>query len=106
MAVGRRFLIGAIARILKPGCKADCAVILEGPQGTFKSIAVRALMPEASWFTDEIAELGTKDAALQLLGRWIVEWSELDSMTRSEVSRVKAYMSRRAIISARHMKRP
>jgi putative DNA primase/helicase len=93
-AVGRRFLIGAIARILKPGRKADCAVILEGPQGTFKSTAVRALMPEASWFTDEIAELGTKDAALQLLGRWIVEWSELDSMTRSEVSRVKAYMSR------------
>ena len=39
-------------------------------------------------------ELGTKDAALQTRGVWLIEIAELDSMTRPEVSRVKAFMSR------------
>jgi predicted P-loop ATPase len=47
-----------------------------------------------AWFTDEIAELGTKDASLQTLGVWIIELSELDSMSRGEVSRIKSFMTR------------
>ena len=34
--VGRRFLRGAIARGLKPGCKMDTMLILEGGQGVFR----------------------------------------------------------------------
>jgi hypothetical protein len=93
-AVGSKFLIGCVARIMRPGCKADCALVLEGDQGILKSTAIVSLMPNKLWFTDELADLGTKDAALQLNGRWIVEWSELDNYSRAEVSRVKAYMSR------------
>jgi predicted P-loop ATPase len=92
-AVGSRFLISGAARILQPGCKADCALILEGFQSTLKSTAVFTL--SQPWFTDEISELGTKDSAVQLAGVWFVEWSELDSMTRSDIEKVKAYMSRR-----------
>jgi predicted P-loop ATPase len=65
-AVGARWPISAIARVNEPGCKADCALILEGPQGILKSTALRTM--SAPWFTDEIADLGTKDAALQLAG--------------------------------------
>ena len=46
------------------------------------------------WFTDEIADLGSKDAALQTRGVWVIEIAELDSMTRGEVSKIKAFMSR------------
>jgi predicted P-loop ATPase len=46
------------------------------------------------WFTDEIAELGTKDAAMQTRGVWIIEIAELDSMSKTEVGKIKGFMSR------------
>jgi predicted P-loop ATPase len=91
-AVGARWLIAAVARVMQPGCKADCALILEGPQGIKKSTALRTLA--APWFTDEISDLGTKDADMQLAGAWVVELAELDSISRGDVSRIKAFMSR------------
>jgi predicted P-loop ATPase len=91
-AVGARWLISAVARIFQPGCKADCCLILEGPQGILKSTTLRTIAGD--WFTDEIAELGSKDAALQTRGVWIIEIAELDSMSKTEVSRIKSFMSR------------
>lgn len=91
-AVGSRWLISAVARAMQPGCKADCCLILEGPQGIKKSSALKTLAGE--WFADEIADLGSKDAALQTRGVWVIELAELDAMSRSETSRIKAFMSR------------
>ena len=81
-----------MARIYEPGAKADHCLILEGPQGLLKSTALNTIA--GRWFTDEIAELGSKDAAMQTRGVWIIEIAELDSMTRADVSKVKAFMSR------------
>jgi predicted P-loop ATPase len=91
-AVGSRWLVSAIARVLRPGAKADCCLILEGAQGIRKSTALRTLAGE--YFTDELADLGSKDAAMQTRGVWIIELSELDSLSHSEVARIKAFMSR------------
>jgi predicted P-loop ATPase len=91
-AVGSKWLIGAVARIFKPGCKNDTCLVLEGPQGLLKSTALRTIAEP--WFTDEIADLGTKDAALQVRGVWIIELAELEAMGRPEASRTKAFMSR------------
>jgi predicted P-loop ATPase len=91
-AVSSRWMIAAVARVTEPGCKADCALIFEGPQGLLKSTALKTLADP--WFTDEIADLGTKDAALQVAGVWILEMPELDSISRAGVSRIKAFMSR------------
>lgn len=91
-AVGSRWMISAVARIHRPGAKADCCLILEGPQGIRKSTALRTLAGE--YFTDELADLGSKDAAMQTRGVWIIELSELDSLSNSEVARIKAFMSR------------
>jgi predicted P-loop ATPase len=91
-AVGSKWLIGAVARIFKPGCKNDTCLVLEGPQGLLKSTALVVLA--TPWFTDEISDLGTKDAAMQVRGVWIIELAELDAMGRPEASRTKAFMSR------------
>jgi Virulence-associated protein E len=91
-SVGSRFLISCVARIYKPGCKVDTCLILEGPQGKGKSRSLRALAEP--YFADEIADLGSKDAAMQTRGVWLIEIAELDSMSRSEIGKVKAFMSR------------
>jgi predicted P-loop ATPase len=77
---------------MQPGCKADCVLILEALQGKGKSTGVKILAGE--WFADEIADLGTKDAAMQTRGVWILELAELDAMSRAEASKIKAFVSR------------
>jgi hypothetical protein len=61
-AVGPRYLISAVARIYEPGCKADYAFVLEGPQGKQKSEALRTLASDP-WFTDRLSQVSSKDAA-------------------------------------------
>ena len=92
-AFGSLWMISAVARIMRPGAKVDHMLILEGPQGAKKSSALKVLAGE-EWFTDELAEIGSKDAAQQMRGIWIIEIAELDAISRAEVSRIKAFLSR------------
>ena len=73
-AIGRMLMVSAVARIFDPGCKVDTLTVLEGKQGLLKSTAIKALFEP--WFTDEIADLGSKDAAMQCAGVWCIEIAE------------------------------
>ncbi|MEK9284605.1 MULTISPECIES: VapE domain-containing protein [unclassified Bradyrhizobium] len=66
---------------------------MESERGLKKSTAIKALFDP--WFTDDISDLGSKDAAMQVGGVWCVELGELDAMSQPEVSKVKAFISRR-----------
>ncbi len=88
------FFISAVARVMQPGCKADTALILQGAQGVRKSSFFRCLMPQESWFSDDMGSLETKDAQMAIGRSWIVEWAELESLRRSNVNSVKAFLSR------------
>jgi len=90
--VSTRMFIAAVARIMQPGCKHDHMSILEAPQGTGKSRTLRKLFEP--WFTDDLAEFGSKDASMQVRSAWGIEVAELSSMTRSEIERVKAFITR------------
>ena len=79
-AVSRCLFIAAVARIMRPGCKADYVPILEGAQDKGKSTAIELLF--TPWFSDDLAELGTKDAAMQVRVAWGIEIAELASMTQ------------------------
>jgi predicted P-loop ATPase len=90
-AVGQAWMISAVARAMEPGVKADSMLIIEGSQGIGKSRAVRTLSDP--WFSDELADIGSKDASLQLGGNWIFELSELGALQKSEVTKLKAFLS-------------
>lgn len=90
-SVGRCFLIASVARIFDPGCKHDVALILEGGQGKGKSSAVRILGGEHT--LDTSFEIGSKDGYSAIQGSWFVELAELDSLSRTATSRIKAFFS-------------
>ena len=92
-AVGTCFLVGAVARVMQPGCKLDTCTIFEGAQGTLKSTALATLAGE--WFTDSKIPIGEKDAYQMIRGVWIAELAELASLSKSDVETIKAFLSSR-----------
>ena len=95
-AIGRAWLISGIARALcksADGVQVDHVLVLEGPQGARKSSGLRALAGE--FFSDEVPDLTTKDAAISLQGVWLIELSELESLRRADITKIKAWIVRR-----------
>ncbi len=92
-AIGPRFLIGAVARVMQPGCKLDTMLILEGKQGLGKSTAVRVLFDP--WYTDADLDPSNKDTSAIIRGHWGVEFGEMHGARRAEVTQLKAFLSRR-----------
>lgn len=90
---GARWLISGAARVFEPGCMAKYALILEGDQDLGKSQALQILGGE--WFTDDLDEMGGKDSKMQAGNAWIIELAELDSMRKSDISTIKAFISRK-----------
>ena len=90
--VGRYFLMGMVARVMRPGVKFDYCLVLEGPQGRGKSMALSVLGGE--WFGDTDLDLHNKDAMSALRGKWLYEFAELGSVTRAEASKQKSFLSR------------
>lgn len=90
--VGRRFLISAVARVMRPGCKVDTVLILCGKQGDGKSTAIERLF-STSWFSDTPIDIRNKDSYIAIAGVWGYEWAELDSTRKQEVTAVKAFIS-------------
>jgi putative DNA primase/helicase len=93
--IGRRWLISAVARVMRPGCQADHTLVLEGLQGAGKSRTARALAVNPDWFSDRLPDLHTADAAIQLAGRWVVELAELAAVRHTaSIESSKAYLTR------------
>jgi putative DNA primase/helicase len=90
-AVGRCFIVAMVARVLRPGCKADCMPIFEGEQGINKTKMLQALGGE--YFAEVHESMMSKDFCLAISGKMLCEISELNSLRRSDVERVKGMLS-------------
>jgi predicted P-loop ATPase len=90
--VARWYLMGIIARVMKPGSKFDYCLVLEGKQGLLKSGAFAALAGE--WFGDADINLDNKDSMSALQGKLIHEFAELGSLAKHEASKQKSFISR------------
>ena len=93
-AITRKAFTAAVARAMTPGCKYDNMVILAGPQGIGKSTLLDKM--SRGWFNDSIRTFEGKEASELLQGVWLVEVSELDAFRRTDVSRIKQFLSLRA----------
>jgi len=93
-AVGRAWLVSAVARAFQPGCKADHCIILEGREGIKKSSALKVLAGK-DWFTDHVPKDLAKETAMHLQGIWVVEFGELEGIGSSDnkAESVKAFLS-------------
>jgi predicted P-loop ATPase len=94
--VGRLFLIGMVARIMKPGCKNDYTLILEGPQGLRKSSACKVLAGGSRYFSDSLPPVreGSKDLASHLAGKLLIEVAEMSAASRADCEALKAFLTR------------
>lgn len=90
-AIGHNFWVGMVARIFSPGCQNDHMVVLEGPQNTGKTSALRII--GGRWYVELSESLQSKDFFMVLNGRMIVEIAELDAFNRAEVTRIKQVIS-------------
>lgn len=93
-AIGSKWLISAVARVMVPGCQVDHMLVLEGPQGTRKSTALRTLVGD-DWFRNSPLDLRDKDAMQALRGCWVYEFDELDSFRGRDATRVKSFITGR-----------
>lgn len=92
--VMHRYMLGAVKRIFKPGCKFDYMLILVGKQGTYKSSFLKFLAVNEEWFADNFNTLDGDKAFEKLRGMWIVEMSELQATKRAkDVESIKAFIT-------------
>lgn len=93
-AVIRLFMMGAVSRIYKPGCKFDYMMVLVGEQGKFKSSFLRLLATCDTWCHDNFNSLEGDKAFEKLRGKWIVELAELQATKRAkDVESIKAFIT-------------
>lgn len=93
-AYARKTLCAAVARIMRPGCKFDYVLILEGDQGVGKSEVCRIL--GGDWAADFVIDPNNKDTIQYMQGKWIIELPDLGSHKIADINSWKAFLTRRS----------
>ena len=94
--VSQHLFCGVVARTLHPGIKSDIMPVLIGKQGIGKSRFLRSALPSDELFTDSIRFCDSQDEkhlVEKMLGTAIAEVPELSGLARSDIERVKAFLS-------------
>jgi predicted P-loop ATPase len=92
--IGKMFPVSMVARVYRPGCQADYAPILTGPQGLWKSTALATLAGD-EYFGDHMPDIHHKDSSQYLRGKWLIELPELAALNKGDVESWKAFITRR-----------
>ena len=91
----RLFLLGAISRAFRPGCKFEIMLCLVGGQGAGKSSFFRLLAVQDDWFSDDLKKLDDDRVFLKLQGHWIIEMSEmLATSSAKSIEEIRSFISR------------
>ena len=74
----RRWLVSAVARVMRPGSQVDTVLILSGGQGANKTSFFR--MMAGRWHTGSKVQPGDVEGMMVMRQYWFIEWGELASM--------------------------
>ena len=92
-AIGPRWFISLVARVMTPGCQSDCTLVLESAQGGRKTSTFRALMRDPTWYAESTCGVDSKDFYENLRGVWLMGFDELDSLSRASLTKVKTVLT-------------
>ena len=95
--VSQFLFLGPITRAFRPGTKLDETPVLIGKGGIGKSTALRYILPQdiPGLFSDGLNLAGSpQEKAESLLGRAIVEAAELAGLSKTDITSLKAFMTR------------
>ncbi|ELS32803.1 MULTISPECIES: virulence-associated E family protein [Pseudanabaena] len=89
----KKTLISAVARAMRPGCKVDTTLILQGGQGVGKSSFFKILAGD--FFDDGLGSNVTdQNEKMRLSAHWILEWGELERIfSQRDSSSIKAFLT-------------
>ncbi len=90
--IGPRWLVGAVARVMQPGCKMDYMLVIESAGGFGKSSLFRALVGD-EWFTDAKIDFHDKDSKMLIQGKLVVEIAELAALARADDATTKQFIT-------------
>ena len=110
-AVSKNFWLSLAARGIRPGCKFDTLVVLEGREGIRKSSLIEAIGGEYTFCPSSDKALQDLDDLRKMHQSVIVELPELLGLVRQDSNKVKAFLSKshdhiRALFARRAMKHP
>lgn len=91
--VSKMVLVASVRRIMRPGCKYDYMIVLEGPENKGKSLALATLYGDEFFSDQTLLGLGDKELQEATEGRWCVECAELVGM-KKDVEKIKTQITR------------
>lgn len=95
-AVTRKSFVGAVARVMTPGCKFDYMLVLVGAQGHNKSSILSTLAGRPDWFSDSMVTFEGKTAFEAVAGKWIIEVPEMHAFDRVTMNQAKAFITKQS----------
>lgn len=96
-AVMRYLLTAAVARVLRPGTKADMIPVLIGAQGTRKSTFVGQLVPKdrkSAWYVEVDLSARDDNTSRESRGKIIAELPELRGLATRDHESIKAWVTK------------
>lgn len=90
--VTRRWMLGAVDRVMRPGCQFEQVLTLIGGQGIGKTKFLRTVF--RGFYCNSIGKAEMeKSVAEKLQGSWVVDFDELRSVKRSDIESFKTFVS-------------
>ncbi|MDL2252647.1 virulence-associated E family protein [Ruminococcaceae bacterium OttesenSCG-928-I18] len=98
--VARKSFVAAVARAFVPGTKFDnMTTIISEKEGIGKSTLLDKM--SRGWFNDNMITFEGNKASEALQGAWIIEVAEMHALAKTDINRIKQFLSQREDIYRR-----